>query len=87
MSIKQEKITEVKVVAIVSKLTCDGCGSVMGAVETKVSFYEPDDKYDPAFNLAPGWVEILKGQYGQRTKYHACGKCLGTRLEELVCGT
>jgi hypothetical protein len=84
MSIKQEKVTELRVISIISKLTCDGCAAVMSTEEVKVGFYNPDEKYDPAFNLAPGWVEIVKGQYGNRTKHHACGKCLGSRVEELL---
>ncbi len=84
MSIKQEKVTEVRVTAIISRLTCDSCAAVMEEQNTKVGFYDPADKFDPHFSLAPGWVEIVKGQYENRTKFHACGKCLGTRVEELL---
>ncbi len=84
MSIKQEKVTELRVTGIISKLTCDGCGAIMATEETKVGFYNPDDKYDPSFNLMSGWVEIVKGQYGNRVKYHACGKCVSNRLEDML---
>lgn len=84
MSIVQEKLTEVRVVSIVSKVKCDGCSATMAEEVVKVNFYDPDMDYSPSFNLMPGWVEIVKGQFDRRVKAHACGKCLGTRVEELL---
>lgn len=84
MSIKQEKITEVRVVAIHSKVICDGCSAMMFEETHKVSMYYVEESYMPHFELAPGWVEMAKGQYGQRTYAHACGKCVDNRVEELL---
>ncbi len=83
MSIKQERVTEVKVVAIISKVTCDGCGAVMAEQTERVSYFDPGERYEASFELALGWVEMAKGQYGSRVKAHACGKCMDSRVGEL----
>jgi len=84
MSIKQEKVTEVRVVAIISRLVCDACGAVMEEKTTKTGYASEEDTFDVCFELNRGWVEIVKGQYGNRTKNHACGKCLDTRVGALL---
>lgn len=85
MSIKQERITEPRVIAIRSWVQCDGCGSKM---DERIDPQNPNvidqDAYTPYFDLAPGWIQVVKGAHTTKHYAHACGKCLGDSVGALI---
>ena len=84
MSIKQEKLTEPRVVAIRSWVQCDGCKAVMSEQLVKTGFFDPSEEYTPHIDLLSGWIEVVKGSYGQRTLAHACARCADRSVGALL---
>lgn len=84
MSIKQEKITELKVIAVKYTVKCDGCGDKMMEETVNTNFYDPGEDLMPSVNLLSGWIEIVKGAYGNRTKAHSCPRCVERSVAALL---